>query len=113
MAMEQITFDDFLKVDMRVGEIVAVEDSPAKKPSYKLTIDLGPEIGTRTGSAGLRNFYTKEELLRKQVVCVVNFPPRQVATVSSEVLVLGAVEADGTVKILRPNPSAVLGSRIG
>lgn len=107
-----IAFDDFLAVDMRVGRVVEVEDFPqARKPAWKLRIDFGPEIGVRRSSAQITN-YTREELEGSLVVAVVNFPPRQVGPVRSEVLVLGAVEADGTVLILRPDGDATPGSRI-
>jgi len=108
----QIAFDDFLAVDMRVGRVVAVEDFPqARTPAWKLRIDFGPEIGERRSSAQITN-YTREELEGSLVVAVVNFPPRQVGPVRSEVLVLGAVEADGTVLILRPDGDATPGTRI-
>jgi tRNA-binding protein len=109
---EQITFDDFLTVDMRVGRIVAVEDFPqARKPAWKLRIDFGPEIGVKRSSAQITN-YTREELEGSLVVAVVNFPPRQVGPVLSEVLVLGGIEDDGTVLILRPDGDATPGARI-
>jgi tRNA-binding protein len=109
---EQITFDDFLAVDMRVGRVVEVEDFPqARKPAWKLRIDFGPEIGVKRSSAQITN-YTREELEGSLVVAVVNFPPRQVGPVMSEVLVLGGVEADGTVLILRPDGDATPGARI-
>jgi tRNA-binding protein len=109
---EQITFDDFLAVDMRVGRVVEVEDFPqARKPAWKLRIDFGPEIGVKRSSAQITN-YTREELEGSLVVAVVNFPPRQVGPVMSEVLVLGGVEADGTVLILRPDGDATPGARL-
>jgi len=109
----EITFDEFLAVDMRVGRVVAVEDFPeARKPAWKLRIDFGPEIGEKRSSAQITN-YTREELEGSLVVAVVNFPPRQVGPVRSEVLVLGAVEDDGTVLILRPDGGATPGTRIG
>jgi tRNA-binding protein len=109
---EPIGFDDFLAVDMRVGRVVEVEEFPqARKPAWKLRIDFGPEIGVKRSSAQITN-YTREELEGSLVVAVVNFPPRQVGPVMSEVLVLGGVEADGTVLILRPDGDATPGSRI-
>ena len=109
---EQITFDDFLTVDMRVGRVVEVEDFPeARKPAWKLRIDFGDEIGVKRSSAQITN-YTREQLEGSLVVGVVNFPPRQVGPVRSEVLVIGAVEDDGTVIILRPDGDATPGSRI-
>jgi tRNA-binding protein len=109
---EQITFDDFLSVDMRVGRVLAVEEFPeARKPAWKLRIDFGEELGIKRSSAQITN-YAREELEGQLVVAVVNFPPRQIGPVRSEVLVLGAVEDDGTVTILRPVGDPPLGSRI-
>ena len=107
-----IDFDQFLAVDMRVGRIVEVEDFPeARKPAWKLRIDFGPELGVKRSSAQITN-YAREELEGRLVVAVVNFPPRQIGPVRSEVLVLGAVEEDGTVLILRPDGAATPGTRI-
>jgi tRNA-binding protein len=107
------TIDDFRKIEMRVGRVVAVEDFPeARNPSYKLTIDFGPH-GTRRSSAAVRRWYEKSELHDRLVVCVTNFPPRRIATFESEVLTLGAIEADGRVILLRPDDDAELGSLIG
>lgn len=95
MIKDQITYEDFDKVDIRVGKVVEVEDLPeAKKPAYKLTIDFGPEIGTKKSSAQFVKNQAKEDLLGKQVVCVVNFAPRQIGPFVSEVLTLGP--DDGT-----------------
>jgi tRNA-binding protein len=106
------TIDDFQRLDMRVGKIVEVADLPeARKPSYRLTIDFGP-LGMRRSVAAAKTDYAREELLDRQVVCVLNLPPRRVAGVSSEVLVLAATEADGTLRLLQPDRSADLGSRI-
>ncbi len=108
----QVTLADFERIDMRVGRIVEVEEFPeARKPSYKLTIDFGP-LGTRRSSAGLKPYYRPEELVGRQVVCVVNFPPRRVAGFPSEVLVLGAMQADGRVILLEPDREAALGTHI-
>ena len=110
--MTTIDFDDFLAVEMRVGRVVEVADFPeARKPAWKLTIDFGSEIGIKRSSAQVTN-YTREELEGRLVVGVVNFPPRQIGPVRSEVLVLGAVEEDGTVLILRPDGAATPGTRI-
>ena len=107
----KITFDDFLKVDMRVGRIVAVDDFPeARKPAWKLTIDFGDEIGVKRSSAQITN-YAREDLAGRLVVAVVNFPPRQIGPVRSEVLVLGAMRA-GTVILLEPREGAEPGDRI-
>lgn len=108
----EVTFEAFRRVDVRVGRVVEVEDFPeARKPAWKLRIDFGPEIGVKRSSAQITN-YAREELLESLVVAVVNFPPRQVGPVRSEVLVLGAVEDDGTVVVLRPDGDATPGARI-
>ncbi len=97
---------------MRVGRVVAVDDFPeARNPSYKLTIDFGA-LGTRRSSVAVRRWYEKSDLLGRLVVCVTNFPPRRIATFDSEVLTLGAVEADGRVVLLKPDAEAELGSVI-
>jgi tRNA-binding protein len=108
----EISFDDFAKVDVRVGRIVAVEDFPeARRPAWKLRIDFGPEIGEKRSSAQITN-YAREELEGRLVLGVVNFPPRQIGPVRSEVLVLGTYSADG-VLLLSPEPNAALGDRVG
>jgi tRNA-binding protein len=107
-----IDFDDFLKVDVRVGRVVAVEDFPeARKPAWKLRIDFGPEIGEKRASAQITN-YSREELEGSLVVAVVNFPPRQIGPVRSEVLVLGVPDEDGRVILLRPASEVPLGGRM-
>src|ERR671931_2311419 len=107
-----ITFDDFLKVDMRVGRVLAVDDFPeARKPAWKLTIDFGPELGTKRSSAQVTN-YARDELEGRLVVAVVNFPPRQIGPVRSEVLVLGASDEEGRVILLEPRSEVPLGSRV-
>jgi tRNA-binding protein len=109
--MDQISYSDFTKIDMRVGRIIAIEDFPeARKPAYKLTLDFGP-LGTRRSSAQITN-YSKEELLNRLIVAVVNFPPKQVGKFKSEVLVLGAINADDTVILLKPDDAAELGAPI-
>jgi|TARA_B110000263_G_scaffold91996_1_gene80428 tRNA-binding protein len=109
---DTIEWDDFTKIEMRVGKILDVMDFPeAKKPAYLLTIDFG-SLGTRKTSAQITN-YTKSELLKREVVAVFNFPPKQIGPIMSEVLVLGGVEQDGTVRLLKPDPSCQLGSRVG
>jgi tRNA-binding protein len=107
-----IEFDDFLKVDMRVGRVVAVDDFPeARKPAWKLTIDFGPEIGTKRSSAQITN-YEREELEGRLVVAVVNFPPRQIGPFMSQVLTLGATDDAGNIILLEPRSDVPLGSRI-
>jgi tRNA-binding protein len=107
-----IDFDQFLAVDMRVGRVIAVEDFPeARKPAWKLTIDFGAEIGTKRSSAQVTN-YSREELEGRRVVAVVNFPPRQIGPVRSEVLVLGASDEQGHVILLAPDTDVPLGARI-
>ena len=109
----QATIDDFHKIEMRVGRVVAVEDfAEARNPSFKLTIDFGPH-GVRRSSAAVRRWYEKSALLGRLVVCVTNLPPRRIATFDSEVLTLGAMEADGRVVLLEPDADATLGSPIG
>ena len=107
-----IEFDDFLKVDVRVGRIVRVEEFlEARKPAWKLTLDFGPELGERKSSAQVTN-YSREELEGSLVVAVVNFPPRQIGPVRSEVLVLGVPDADANVILLRPDADVPLGGRM-
>lgn len=111
-AIAEITFDDFLKVDMRVGTIVAVEDNlKARNPAYILTIDFG-ELGQKMSSAQITDNYSKAELIGKQIIAVVNFPPKRVAGVKSEVLVLGAVPDRQGVILLEPNLPVENGTRI-
>jgi len=107
-----ITFEDFLKVDMRIGRIIKVEGFPeARKPAYKLTIDFG-KLGVKKSSAQITTRYTKEQLHGRQVVAVVNFPPKQIASFVSEVLVLGAVTKDNQVILLKPDRNVELGDKI-
>jgi tRNA-binding protein len=108
-----IDFEHFLQVDMRVGRITAVDEFPeARRPTWKLTIDFGPEIGSKRSSAQITT-YTREQLLDTLVVGVVNFPPRQIGPFMSEVLVLGALDDALGVVLLRPDQAAEIGSRIG
>jgi tRNA-binding protein len=108
----EIVYDDFAKVDMRVGQIVGVEEFPeARKPAWKLAIDFGEEIGVKRSSAQVTN-YAREELEGRRVVAVVNFPPRQIGPVRSEVLVLGASDSEGRVILLAPDTDVPLGARI-
>jgi len=107
-----IEFEDFLKVDIRVGRIVRVEEFPeARKPAWKLFLDFGPEIGERTSSAQITN-YSREELEGSLIVAVVNFPARQIGPVRSEVLVLGVPDEQGRVILLRPASDVPLGGRM-
>jgi tRNA-binding protein len=107
-----ISFEDFLKVDIRVGKIIKVEDFPeARKPAYKLTVDFGP-LGIKCSSAQITKRYRKEQLVGRQIVAVVNFPPKQIGNFISEVLVLGAVAKQGDVILLKPEEDAALGDRI-
>jgi tRNA-binding protein len=107
-----IDIDHFNAVDMRVGKIVAVDEFPeARVPAWKLTIDFGPEVGVKRSSAQITN-YAREELQDTLVVAVVNFPPRRIGPFSSEVLVLGALDREKGVVLLRPDRGAELGSRI-
>lgn len=111
--MVKITSEDFEKIEMRVGVIQAVDDFPkARKPSYRLTIDFGP-LGTRRSSATIQPFYSKHELIGRQVICVMNLPPKQIADFTSEVLTLGVVERGGRIVLLQPDKPAEVGGRIG
>ena len=111
---DQITYEDFDRVDIRVGKVIKVEDFPeARKPAYKLTIDFGEEIGIKKSSAQITKHQTKEDLFGKQVICVVNFAPRQIGPFISEVLTLGVddgTEDDSKWIILTPFKEAPLGS---
>lgn len=111
--MSEISFDEFLKVDVRVGTIVAVEDFPeARKPAYKLRVDFGPEIGERKTSAQITVNYGKDELVGRQVAAVVNFPPRQIGPFMSEVLVLGFPDDAGEVTLVAPDKKVPDGGRL-
>lgn len=108
-----ITFDDFMKVDVRAGRIIAVEDYPeARKPAFKLTVDLGPEIGIKRSSAQVTQNYSKEELTGRMVMAVVNFPPKQIGKFMSEILVLGVPDANGNVMLIAPDREVPLGGRL-
>lgn len=112
-AAPAITFDDFLKVDIRIGTIVEVEPFPeARKPSWKLKIDFGPTIGIKRSAAQIVANYTAEALKGRQVAAVVNFPPRQIGKVMSEVLTLGFPDASGNVVLLAPERSVPNGGRL-
>jgi tRNA-binding protein len=108
-----ITYADFEQVDIRVGRITRAEPFPeARKPAYKLWVDFGAEIGEKRSSAQITAHYTLEELIGRQVLAVVNFPPRQIGKVLSEVLVLGLPDADGQVVLIGPGQDVPLGGKL-
>jgi tRNA-binding protein len=112
-AAETIGFDDFMKVDIRVGQILRAEPFPeARKPAYKLTIDFGPDIGIKKSSAQITVHYTLDELAGRKVAAVVNFPPRQIGPVKSEVLTLGFPDADGAVVLVGVDREIPIGGRL-
>jgi tRNA-binding protein len=112
-ATATITFEDFGRVDVRVGRIVDVQAFPAaRKPAFQLEVDFGPELGRRRSSAQLTQRYAADDLLGRQVLAVINFPPRQIATFFSEVLVLGVPDADGNVILVEPQAEVPLGGRL-
>ena len=112
MVEQSLTWEGFEAVDMRVGKVLEVQDFPeARRPAWKLRIDFGPEIGERRSSAQIKN-YDRSELEGRQVVAVVNFPPKRIGPFMSECLVLGAIAADGSVILLEPDPGAEPGDRI-
>lgn len=112
-AAEPIPFADFLKVDIRAGTIIAVEEFPeARKPAFKLLIDFGPEVGTKRSSAQVTQHYKKEDLLGKQVIAVINFPPKQIGKFFSEVLTLGLPDPNGHVVLLHPSQEVPKGARL-
>ena len=109
---ETISWEDFSKIDMRVGTIIDVADFPeARNPAYQVTIDFGSDLGLRKSSAQITNLYSKEDLLGKQVIAVVNFPKKQIANFMSECLILGAVEGKNVV-LLKPESSVPNGLKI-
>ncbi|MBA7544517.1 putative chaperone CsaA [subsurface metagenome] len=108
-----ITFEDFQKIDIRVGKIIKVKDfKEARSPSYKVKIDFG-ELGIKISSAQITKLYSKEDLLNRQIVAVVNFPPKRIAGFKSEVLILGVMKEDREVILLQPDREAPLGYKIG
>lgn len=111
--MTEITFDDFMKVDIRAGRVTRAEPFPeARKPAIKLWIDFGPEIGEKKTSAQITTHYAPEGLIGKQVMAVVNFPPRQIGKFMSEVLVLGVSDAQGAIVLLSPDLDVSPGERM-
>lgn len=111
--MQTITWDDFTKVDIRVGTITQVEDfEKARNPAYKVWVDLGDELGIKKTSAQITDLYTKEELLGKQVVCVCNFPEKQIADFMSQVLITGFVQDDKSVVLASPLQKVPNGSKL-
>ena len=112
--MELITWNDFEKLEIRVGQVIEVNDFPkARKPAYKLQIDFGDELGIKNSSAQITHHYTKEDLLNKQVIAVVNFPPKQIAGFISECLVLGIYDENNDVILLKPERPVKNGQKIG
>lgn len=110
---EQISFDDFLKVDIRAGRVVDAQPFPeARKPAFKLWIDFGPEIGVKKTSAQITAHYTPETLIGRMVMAVVNFPPRQIGPFMSEVLTLGVSDGDGAIVLLAPDRDVAPGERM-
>ena len=108
----QITYEDFEKVEIRVGKIIKIEDFPnAKKPAYKLWIDFG-DLGVKKSSAQITKLYQQENLINKSILAVINFPPRQIAYFMSEVLVLGVLLNDGEVVLIQPDREVTLGKRV-
>lgn len=111
--MSEISFDDFLKVDIRVGEVIAAEPFPeARKPAIKLRIDFGGDIGVKKSSAQIVRNHPIDSLIGRQVLAVVNFPPRQIGPFMSEVLTLGVPDADGEVMLIGPDRPVPLGGRL-
>ena len=112
--MSSISWNDFEKVEIRCGTVIDVKDFPkARKPSYQIWIDFGAELGIKKSSAQLTNYYKKEDLVNKQVIAVVNFPPKQIATFISECLVLGVYDENKDVILLQPGKPAANGLKIG
>ena len=112
--MSEISWQQFEAVEMRAGTIIAVEDFPeARKPAYKITVDFGPELGVRKTSAQVKTIYTREELIGRQVMGVVNFPPKQIGPVRSEFLLTGFYREDGAVVLAVPERPVQNGARLG
>lgn len=110
---DPIAVDDFMKVDIRIGEVIQAEPFPeARKPAYKLTIDFGPDIGTKRSSAQITRYYTIDQLTGRKVAAVVNFPPRQIGPFMSEVLTLGFPDAEGEVVLVGVDRNVPVGGRL-
>jgi tRNA-binding protein len=111
--MTEITFDDFLKVDIRVGRVTRAEPFPeARRPAIKLWVDFGPEIGEKKSSAQITAHYDPEALIGRQVMAVVNFPPRQIGKFMSEILVLGLSDSNGEIVLISPDQEVPIGERL-
>lgn len=112
--MDTISWDDFQAIEMRAGTVVAVEEFPeARRPAYKISVDFGPELGVRRTSAQVTTLYRPEELVGRQVLCVVNFPPKQIGRMMSEFLLTGFYRADGAVVLAVPERPVENGARLG
>jgi tRNA-binding protein len=110
----ELTWNEFQKVELRVGTVVAVDEFPeARKPAWKLTVDFGSEIGVRRSSAQITDHYGKQDLLEKQVLAVINFPPKQIGPFMSECLVTGLIQDDGSVVLAVPDKPVANGLRLG
>jgi len=111
--MNEINWADFQKIELRVGTIISAEDFPeAKKPAYKIIVDFGPEIGTKKSSAQITELYDKEQLMGKQVMAVINFPPKQIGPIMSECLITGVHREDGKVVLAIPETEVKNGARL-
>lgn len=111
--MKQITWNEFEQVELRVGTIIEVQDFPeARKPAFKLTIDFGEEIGIKKSSAQITDLYTKETLLHKQIIAVINFPPKQIGPIISECLVTGFADNKGRIVLAVPEREMVVGAKL-
>jgi tRNA-binding protein len=112
--MADLTWNEFQKVELRVGTVVAVDEFPeARKPAWKLSVDFGSEIGVRRSSAQITDHYEKQDLLEKQVLAVINFPPKQIGPFMSECLVTGLIQDDGSVVLAVPDKPVANGLRLG
>lgn len=111
--MNTLSWEEFEKVELRIGTITNVEDFPeAKKPAYKLMVDFGPKIGSKKSSAQITDLYTKDDLIGKQIIGVINFPPKQIGSFQSEFLTTGFIQDDGTVILAIPDKPTANGSKL-